>query len=139
MECPLCGYTFDETQMACHASCAFNQSCGIICCPNCGYQIPDERKSRLAAALRNTLTKRKKLPASGKCPLSQLQAGQSGLVIDVNTANHARAERLQVLGITPGARITLEQKQPAFVLQVGFTEISIERAIADEIMVDAEA
>ncbi len=138
MQCPLCGYEFDETQMTCHSSCAFNQSCGIICCPNCGFQLADERKSKLANAVRNALARRRKTQVSGECTLSQLQPGQSGTVLEIHTDNHNRAERLQVLGITPGARIRLGQRHPAFVLQVGFTEISLERDVADEIMVDAE-
>ncbi len=138
MQCPLCGFTFDEKQMVCHSSCIFNESCGIICCPNCGYQMTDESKSRLAAALRRVLAQRQRPPMKGECALSQLQLGQSATVISVDTENHAREEKLQVLGLTPGARVSLEQKQPTFVLQVGFTEISIERAIADEIQVDPE-
>lgn len=139
MQCPLCGFTFDETLMACHSSCTFNESCGIICCPNCGFQVADERKSRLANALRTALARRRKMVVRGECTLSQLQPGQSGTVLEIHTDNHMRAEKLQVLGITPGARIRLGQRHPAFVLQVGFTEISLEREVADEIMVEVEA
>jgi len=55
MQCQLCGYEFDERQLSCHAACAFNERCAIICCPNCGYQVVDESKSGLAAALRRAL------------------------------------------------------------------------------------
>lgn len=139
MQCSLCGFVFDETQMNCHSSCTFNQSCGIICCPNCGFQVADERKSRLASALRDAIARRKQTVITGKCRLTSLQPGQSGTVLEIQTENHARAERLQVLGIMPGAHIRLEQKQPVFVLEVGFTEISVERTIANNIIVHAEA
>jgi hypothetical protein len=52
MTCQLCGYTFDATQMSCHASCALHSYCKIVCCPNCGYQAVDESRSRLAHGAR---------------------------------------------------------------------------------------
>jgi rubredoxin len=55
MQCPLCGFVFDESKMACHASCAFNKHCTILCCPNCGYRIVDVSKSSLAAKLRKAM------------------------------------------------------------------------------------
>ncbi len=52
--CPLCGYEFDATGLSCVASCpmAALQGCHLVCCPNCGYQMVDERKSGLAQWLR---------------------------------------------------------------------------------------
>ncbi len=54
MNCPLCGYDFDETDHACQAKCpmAAVQGCSLVCCPHCGYQMVDERKSGLAQLLR---------------------------------------------------------------------------------------
>jgi DtxR family Mn-dependent transcriptional regulator/ferrous iron transport protein A len=43
---------------------------------------------------------------------------------------------LSVFGVIPGAKITLQQRKPAYVLRVGFTELSIEYEIADSILVD---
>jgi hypothetical protein len=31
------------------------QGCNLLCCPNCGYQMVDERKSGLAQLLRRAL------------------------------------------------------------------------------------
>jgi predicted Zn-ribbon and HTH transcriptional regulator len=57
MNCPLCGYEFDETALTCAAACpmAQVQGCNLVCCPNCGYQMVDERKSGLAQFLRRAL------------------------------------------------------------------------------------
>lgn len=138
MRCPLCGFEFEVTAMSCHSSCAFNDSCGIICCPNCGYQIPDERKSRLADGLRRLLSRRQnkieEQPAIR--PLSTLSAGQTGRVIAVHSGNHARVEKLNVLGLITDAQVIVEQKRPTYVLRVGFTEFSVEVDIADEILVE---
>jgi Fe2+ transport system protein FeoA len=138
MRCPLCSFEFDEKQMSCHASCAFNEKCAIICCPNCGYQIVDTTRSKLAQALKQALV-RKRNDSHGQSairPLSTLKAGQSGTILSVETSSTSRLERLNVLGVVSGARVTLEQKRPTFVLRVGFTELSLERDIADEIFVE---
>ena len=138
MRCPLCGFEFEITAMSCHSSCAFNDSCGIICCPNCGYQIPDERKSRLADGLRRFLSRRQnKVEEQPPIrPLSTLLAGQMGRVIAIHSENHARVEKLNVLGLTADAQVIVEQKRPTYVLRVGFTEFSVEADIADEILVE---
>jgi Fe2+ transport system protein FeoA len=138
MRCPICNYEFEVTAMSSHVSCAFNASCAIICCPNCGYQIPDERKSRLAEAFRRFLARRRgeEENLSSVRALSAMQAGQSGKVIAIHSQNHARIERLNVLGLIPDAQVKLEQKRPTYVLRVGFTELTIEREIADEILVE---
>jgi Fe2+ transport system protein FeoA len=138
MRCPLCGNEFDETAMACHSSCVFNENCGIICCRNCGYQLVDEQKTRLATSLRRWLSHRTHsddhLPPVR--PLSAMQPGQSGTVVEIVSPNYTRIERLHVLGLITDAPITLEQKHPTFVLRVGFTQLSIEREIADDILVN---
>jgi Fe2+ transport system protein FeoA len=140
MQCPLCGYEFDETALSCHASCAFNKACAIICCPNCGYQVADEGKSRLAAALRRALRQRR-IPNAAELPvrpLSAMQPGQSGTVVAIDSDHHARVERLHVLGLVENAQVTLEQTRPTIVLRVGFTELSVEREVADEIVVEVD-
>ncbi|MCC7451870.1 MAG: ferrous iron transport protein A [Anaerolineae bacterium] len=138
MRCALCGYEFDETQMACHASCALNNHCTIVCCPNCGHQTVDESKSRLVKAFK-WVFKRPDQPAAGDEPrrLSDLHPGQSALITAIESKNPSRMERLSIFGVTPGCEVTLVQRHPAYVLRVGFTELSCEREIADEILVEA--
>ena len=43
MKCSLCGFEFKEEdgQAACKG-CTLSRSCGLIKCPNCGYEIPKE-------------------------------------------------------------------------------------------------
>jgi len=43
--------------MTCASACpmAAVQGCNLVCCPNCGYQMVDERKSGLAQLLRRAL------------------------------------------------------------------------------------
>jgi len=70
--------------------------------------------------------------------LSDLRPGQSGMVVSIESRNTTRLDRLSTFGVTPGFQVTLEQRQPTYVLRVGFTELSIEREIADEIIVEAD-
>lgn len=58
-KCPLCGFAFDPTGLACHTSCPMSKGCNLICCPNCGYQIPDENRMGLSGALKRALEDRK--------------------------------------------------------------------------------
>ncbi len=137
MRCALCGFEFDEKQMSCHASCALNQYCQIVCCPNCGHQTVDESKSRLVKAFQWVFKRSEQ--STTKEPshrLSDLHPGQSAMVMAIKSNNPKRMERLSIFGVTPGCEITLVQRQPAYVLRVGFTELSCEREIADEILVE---
>jgi len=70
--------------------------------------------------------------------LSELRPGQSGTVVSIESRSAARLNRLSLLGLVPGCRVALEQRRPAFVLRVGFTELSVEHEVADEIVIEME-
>lgn len=65
MRCPLCGYDYDENALTCSTRCpmAAVQGCNLLCCPNCGYQMVDERKSGIARLLRKLFR-----PKAGAAP-----------------------------------------------------------------------
>jgi len=42
IRCQLCGFQFEEGGQTICTSCPLNKGCELICCPNCGYQIPPE-------------------------------------------------------------------------------------------------
>lgn len=62
--CPLCGFRFDPAQMACHSKCPMSKGCHLLCCPHCGYQVPDEARMGLTSALRSLLETHRKHEAS---------------------------------------------------------------------------
>jgi DtxR family Mn-dependent transcriptional regulator len=68
--------------------------------------------------------------------LSELRPGQSGTLVSIESRSVSRLDRLSMMGMTPGFEVTLEQRRPAYVVRVGFTELSIEREVADEIMIE---
>jgi len=73
--------------------------------------------------------------ASKSVPLSSLAVGEHGLVHGVSALDHARVERLLALGITAGAVVTMLQTFPGVVFFCDQTELAVERAVADAILV----
>jgi Fe2+ transport system protein FeoA len=94
--------------------------------------MADESRLHLTRFVRRLVGREANVQWTGARPLSTLRAGESGTVVSVD----ARQEQLSVFGLIPGARVTLEQRQPAYVLRVGFTELSVERDVAERIVVE---
>jgi len=68
-------------------------------------------------------------------PLSSLAVGAHALVQGLSDPAAARAERLLALGITAGAVVTMLQRFPGVVFFCDQTELAVERAVADAILV----
>jgi Fe2+ transport system protein FeoA len=68
-------------------------------------------------------------------PLHRLKSGQRAQVVELKSENPARLARLGALGLMPGSWIVVLQKKPALVLRVSETEISLDDAVAGEILV----
>lgn len=145
IHCPLCGYEFDPGRLECHSKCPMGQRCALICCPNCGYQMPDEARTHVVSWLRRRLARlasvseprpeRQAATIEDHCPLSRLPVGTTAQVAAIRSARSARLERLSLLGIVPGSEVRLEQRWPAIVIRVGETELSLDEDVADQIIV----
>jgi Fe2+ transport system protein FeoA len=72
--------------------------------------------------------------AAGVRPLSSLAAGERGVVVEVRGLT-SRAERLLALGVTPGASVTMLQTFPGVVFLCDYTELAVERRVADAVFV----
>ena len=68
-------------------------------------------------------------------PLSSRAVGAHGLVSGVADPAAARVERLLALGISAGAIVTMLQTFPGVVFLCDQTELAVERAVADAILV----
>ena len=55
--CTLCGAVFEPDENTC-GGCALHKDCRLVCCPNCGYGIPEE--SKLVSWLKRRLEKRRR-------------------------------------------------------------------------------
>lgn len=68
-------------------------------------------------------------------PLTSLSAGESGRVVYITPRSYPRLQRLMSLGITPGVRVTLHRRRPAFCLRFEETELAVDRDVAADIHV----
>jgi DtxR family Mn-dependent transcriptional regulator len=133
LKCPLCGFGFEKNKAVCHHGCPLGKFCKLIKCPSCQYEFPEPSQplTWLAKLLHPA---RVPLPA-GTLDLTQLEAGQTAEFVGVAGNQTSRAHTLSLYGLVPGATFTLQQKNPAFVVRVGETELALEADIAREILV----
>lgn len=59
-----------------------------------------------------------------------------GRIVRVAGENRDRADRLAALGVTPGSPVTVLQRFPGVIFLCDQTELAVEPAVADVIMVD---
>ena len=130
--CPLCGGGIEGGGRAC-ASCPLAWNCDLLRCPRCGYQFP--RGSRLLAwAMR--MLRRRAVNAPGPATLDDARPGTSCVVAQV-VGGPALRVRLAHLGLAEGAEVTVDQRRPALILQVGATRFAVERSIGRRVIVHA--
>ena len=68
-------------------------------------------------------------------PLSTLRPGETRLIVRIASTSPERLVKLSSLGVMPGVRVTLIQRNPAVVLRIAETSIALDRAVADDIFV----
>jgi Fe2+ transport system protein FeoA len=73
--------------------------------------------------------------SKGPRALSSLRPGARGVVHRVQAHGGDRVDRLVALGVTAGAAITVLQTFPGIVFLCDQTELAVERAVADAILV----
>ncbi len=141
--CPLCSHSFTPSGLACHSHCPLGSRCNVICCPQCGYQLIDETRSRTAGWLRRLLPASKPAAASavrpsavnGALPLTHIPVGMAVEVCAFESVGADQLSRFTAFGLTPGTRIELVQRHPAPVLRIGETELAVSREIVEHIWV----
>jgi DtxR family Mn-dependent transcriptional regulator len=67
--------------------------------------------------------------------LSDAVLGTSVRIVFIAPKSRKRLEKLSSLGIVPGSRLRLLQRNPSYVLQIGETTVAVDRDITDEIYV----
>jgi Fe2+ transport system protein FeoA len=73
---------------------------------------------------------------TGPRPLSRLRTGESGIIVRIASTAPERLVKLSSLGVMPGVRVTLVQRNPAVVLQIAATSIALDREVADDILIE---
>jgi DtxR family Mn-dependent transcriptional regulator len=70
-------------------------------------------------------------------PLHAIGIGERARIVFIVSKSGARLDKLSTLGIVPGSIVIVNQKRPAFVLQIGETTLALDHEIAEEIYVKA--
>lgn len=72
------------------------------------------------------------------CPFHDLEVKDRGTIVCLATDDRGRLYKLMAMGVLPGLRITLNQKFPSYVFQIGQSQFAIDRQIAEGIYVRRE-
>jgi len=137
LRCPLCSFEFLRSAEDCHHGCPLSKYCNLITCPSCRYEFPP---SAGMLSWWQRLFKSKETKCLTKQPenvlnLTELNAGETGQVVEVSPEKPSRRNTLAVYGLIPGSQFTLLQKKPTYVLRIGETELALEVEIAHDILV----
>lgn len=71
-------------------------------------------------------------------PLSEGKRGARGIVAQLNTRDRGHVQKLMAMGILPGVEVRLIRRFPSFVFQVDYSQFTVDRELADKILVQWE-
>jgi len=133
--CSLCGFEFEPMDALCHHGCPMRSACTLVKCPSCDYEFPEKPKT---VSWLQTLFARRRQPEQALCevcrPMTALAGGERARVVSLTDTG--RRNSLAVFGLVPGSEVTLLQSRPAYVVQVGETQLALEADIAAGILVE---
>ncbi len=135
VRCPMCGYEFDSSDLRCHVGCPIGARCTLICCPQCGYQMPDLERSTSARWFRGLLTRLRPNPERSHTTLADAPPGQSVVVMEIEETAGDRLMRLAHLGVLPGAVVRILRRQPVLIVEVDGATLALDPDVAARIRV----
>jgi DtxR family Mn-dependent transcriptional regulator len=68
-------------------------------------------------------------------PLSEIENGQSGKIAYIHTSDMGMLTKIMAMGALPGLAITLIQKFPSYVFQIGHSQFAVDKDLAEQIRV----
>ena len=83
----------------------------------------------------NCCKSRKRKLESLVMPLSELRKGQGGEIAYIHTADRKMLKKIMAMGALPGLSITLRQRFPSYVFQIGESRFAVDKNVADQIQV----
>ena len=135
LTCPLCGFEFDPADSLCHHGCPLSTACTLNRCPMCDYEFPETPKA--VSWFKSLLRRRpERCEAPGRLrTVRDLSGGERAEVVHLGEETPERSNALAVFGLVPGSEITLVQRHPSYVLQVGETVLALDAEVAGSIVV----
>lgn len=132
VSCALCGFEYVPGGESCreHGCPVAFGTCATRHCPRCGYVVPDEERSVMARFVRRLLRPRPPVLAG---TVAELRAGEQGVVLRLEGDPDLQS-RLSAQGFAPGVSVSVVQRQPTYVVEVGETTVAVERRVAAAIV-----
>ena len=78
---------------------------------------------------------KKRRPKSLIMPLSELRKGQRGKIAYIHTDERAMLRKIMAMGALPGLSISLVQRFPSYVFQIGESQFAIDKSMAEQIQI----
>ena len=144
MICDLCSHEFeaDEGRSGC-SKCGFVKGCEGVRCPNCLYEMVPQPKwvRRIVNFFGKSKESQRSRHAHPKSsgpeffPLHRLPLNTRGEISHLDLKDENRLKKVMSIGALPGSEVTLLQKFPSYVFQIGLSQFSIDQEIASAIYV----
>ncbi|HXF69079.1 MAG TPA: FeoA family protein [Thermoflexus sp.] len=138
IRCPMCGHEFDPSDLRCHVGCPLGARCTLICCPQCGYQMPDLERSASARWFQRLFARLRPeggIRGSPHATLAEVPPGQSVVVLEIEETRGDQLARLAHLGVLPGVAIRVLRRRPVLIVEVEGTTLALDPDVAAHIRV----
>ncbi len=68
-------------------------------------------------------------------PLAELEPNQKGKVAYIHTSDSDKLQKFMAMGVLPGMSVTLLQKFPSYVFQIGQSQFAVDKELADGVYI----
>jgi ferrous iron transport protein A len=68
--------------------------------------------------------------------LGKMKPGQQGRIMCLHYIDAAYLHKLMALGVLPGETVMMLQTFPVYVVQIGYTQIALDRLLAESVEVE---
>ncbi len=65
--------------------------------------------------------------------MTNLKVNQKGKITHINTHDHNKLKKIMAMGILPGMTVTLIQKFPSYIFQIGQSQFAVDKELAGNI------
>jgi Fe2+ transport system protein FeoA len=80
----------------------------------------------------------RRLCSGGPTRLNDLRPGETARVVELDAALDGTRSVLADLGLAPGLEVRVIQRKPALVIEIDFTQVAVEDAVAGYVVVDRD-
>ena len=140
IECIMCGYQYDPDQHLACQSCPLHSDCNLVCCPACGYQTVNHRRSFLVRLARYLSILKQSSKLVGETwegiTLADVPPGSQAELIGFSDDFPAdRKAYLQAYGLVLNHQIQVVQHSPVTIIRLDNIELALENDLAKGIRV----